>query len=1286
MHIAAYVKEAMEETKYGDDFIKNIDVRVQEMNTAQLKKMFEHLTAVASQSGFKVWGDANEELKSKVEKVLLVRLAEDEAEAKRVEAIQNKIARKKELEALKMAETRRVMAAMQKNAENEAWKKVKENVSNKRYEDRKSMPARVAVAENIQIRMLQYIFVGFVVSVVVLSIFITDPVILGPGISGIFLICIYWLYRAYWITDIQPILITDDDMKKEYDELVVEFLEKAHEVIRLKEIEFKKRVKREKIERKEAVKKRKERLAYEAQMKENDRIELEMLAKASLMGSKAESFKENLSNCAEEKTDDGNPGTNTEEIEHKAEELLLSVGDRKKEEEVHNEESGVDKINGNNTVNVIKGVSFNPEIEKQLVPEKPNAGETHDRLDSESESEESGDDEDSDDDGDYELERESVATAPTREALAKASRLAEGAVTPILSRTPSLLAMARSSVKNLFAAAPVKLVVASASGVESDKQSEVESDSRMDAMESGLPADNGELYGDPDAVQAFESDSVAGGIDVTVSRSAEADIVDQYEERSFISDKDSIRIYPGRVQCVDMKENFAKEAVIIATLQPFPMDYYLENNVRHPTSLFNSNFKISSNRTLVPEVFPKPTIMPDDNSIMLHPIRVWHVTELTLDSISRQMELDQLRAEREQALTATIERKGDMVNSQSEKSALHATADPAPLSKTEQVKFSKLLDPDYTKVLPNWTRSYMSTIGNFKVISKGGNEQNSNPPDLVKTVGNLFGKASASARIVPLAKGMSQKGLGASSKNSLRDGSAKGVSLTRGVSIKGASLTRSASTKGGIKFEDSDDEFVGARGKGFDEKDVHGVVSAGLVYDIVVPRFDGDNSLEYTIDGEDSPNMFIPNADGDLEKSANKPTVLNKDTYITVAVYYPIAKMTAFMSSSCTQVSNAAARKQREKLQKQASMSFAALTKDSSTTISGSGWIGRDGSSSSSSDSEGYSSRDLSPMVSRGVSRASSRARGVSSDGVGESSLMSTSTSPMTSGGRSSKITISDGESSLVAMRKLSMFNVGTSEGQMEELQRKVEKQMQKRAILDEKLALEKQMHLEKEEAEANARGKKKKKKKRKQESKPSHIVEKPRTKGVGVLENPLLPPLTLDHDDLYGNQGMKLLGYITITMEDMVTASVAASQNTTKKGSLKGSDRHTDISTILEEEVVVHLTKAENERRRLNNHKQKQISLSTESKVANAGENSDASVQYSIRRGSVVIQKQLKSVVGIPVCSAIRVNLTWKSDQVIETVIEKVVEMKEDTGLFAGFFGKSKQNDKNPTIASNIV
>jgi hypothetical protein len=188
------------------------------MNTAQLQKMFDALSATAKDSGFRPWGAANEALRDEIEKVLVVRIAEDRIEEKKIQAIKDREMRARENERMKRQEKVRVMRMIKENAISSASKYVKECENERKIAERVNMVHVVAKAETLALKVLAGTLFFLILGVVLVALLVTDPLFSGCGIGFVFLVAFGMCYKAYKITDIEPLVVTQEELDRQVEE------------------------------------------------------------------------------------------------------------------------------------------------------------------------------------------------------------------------------------------------------------------------------------------------------------------------------------------------------------------------------------------------------------------------------------------------------------------------------------------------------------------------------------------------------------------------------------------------------------------------------------------------------------------------------------------------------------------------------------------------------------------------------------------------------------------------------------------------------------------------------------------------------------------------------------------------------------------------------------------------------------------------------------------------------------------------------------------------------------
>ena len=291
----------------SDNYIRHyyfhVGVRVQEMNTAQLQKMYDALNATYKDSGFQPWGEANAALRDEIHKVLVVRIAQDTLEEKKLQAIKDREIRNRENERMKRLEKKRVLRMIKENAISSAAKYVKEKENDRKIAERVNMVHVVAAAEIVAMKMLAVTSFVLILGVVLVALLVSNPLFSGCGIGVLFLVAFYMCYRAYKVTDIEPLVVTQEDLdsqiEEKEEELIGEFqcvatvhslflscvvclliyhTATAMDVLRQQEIKFNKGQKLERQERKRAVRELKEKRRRDAELAAEKALEVAAMA------------------------------------------------------------------------------------------------------------------------------------------------------------------------------------------------------------------------------------------------------------------------------------------------------------------------------------------------------------------------------------------------------------------------------------------------------------------------------------------------------------------------------------------------------------------------------------------------------------------------------------------------------------------------------------------------------------------------------------------------------------------------------------------------------------------------------------------------------------------------------------------------------------------------------------------------------------------------------------------------------------------------------------------------
>lgn len=188
------------------------------MNTAQLQAMFDALNATAKDSGFKPWGDANKTLSAEIEKVLIVRIAEDKQEEKRLQTIKDRENRARENERMKRLEKKRVLRMIKENAMSSASKFVKEAENERKIAERVNMVHVVAEAETRAMKIVGATLAFLVVGIIGVALIVSNPLVSGSAIGGLFVLSFGMCFYAYKVTDIEPLVVTQEELDEQIEE------------------------------------------------------------------------------------------------------------------------------------------------------------------------------------------------------------------------------------------------------------------------------------------------------------------------------------------------------------------------------------------------------------------------------------------------------------------------------------------------------------------------------------------------------------------------------------------------------------------------------------------------------------------------------------------------------------------------------------------------------------------------------------------------------------------------------------------------------------------------------------------------------------------------------------------------------------------------------------------------------------------------------------------------------------------------------------------------------------
>ena len=258
--IAAYMRDALAEDKFGHEFNAGIDARVFEMNAAQLQGVYQHLNKSAKMAKSSLWRNANREIIGHVEGLMRERVAViDKAKAKQVEA-EKKEAWSERLKELRKEENEKMIEAVQNNARTQAEQEITTAETQRKRQERSEIAVKAAWLEDARDKYWHKLGIFWFASSLTVTIGLSINAVssLVQGLSGTIigiywglctLICGYLAYRKYRGAQVFPKLVTDDDLEEMISQREDEIREQLLDHMAEQKRKFKEAAAQEKIER-----------------------------------------------------------------------------------------------------------------------------------------------------------------------------------------------------------------------------------------------------------------------------------------------------------------------------------------------------------------------------------------------------------------------------------------------------------------------------------------------------------------------------------------------------------------------------------------------------------------------------------------------------------------------------------------------------------------------------------------------------------------------------------------------------------------------------------------------------------------------------------------------------------------------------------------------------------------------------------------------------------------------------------------------------------------------------
>ena len=190
--IAVFMRDALAEDKYGEEFNSKIDERVKEMNAAQLQGVYNHLTRTAKLSKSPLWRNANRQLIGHVEDLMKERVGVIEKAAKKREEENMKDDYREKLKLMRIEENAAALEAVNRNARTQAEDEITKAEMLRKRQERTEVVVKMAYlqeARDAYWNKLAGLWLGSCLGVTIaLSIGVVDM-----GENGGLVIGLYWL-------------------------------------------------------------------------------------------------------------------------------------------------------------------------------------------------------------------------------------------------------------------------------------------------------------------------------------------------------------------------------------------------------------------------------------------------------------------------------------------------------------------------------------------------------------------------------------------------------------------------------------------------------------------------------------------------------------------------------------------------------------------------------------------------------------------------------------------------------------------------------------------------------------------------------------------------------------------------------------------------------------------------------------------------------------------------------------------------------------------------------------
>ena len=246
--VISFLEDLLEEDKYGDNYSSNIIERLSTLNLKQLDQIHNHLITIQSKSKYAFYQVTNEILLECIEKVMKVKLKQQDILDQKVEIKMKKKRKKEHLKQIQLVEEARLYNMIENKANKDADDQIREEEFQRRQIERLYIVKTVTAGETKRIKVIIISTIIILILTILIGIYVTNTAIKGGIIAGCIFIYILFIIRSFLYTRIYPLTITENDLNLKITARKAILVADAYGILQEKETAFKEKQQREHIE------------------------------------------------------------------------------------------------------------------------------------------------------------------------------------------------------------------------------------------------------------------------------------------------------------------------------------------------------------------------------------------------------------------------------------------------------------------------------------------------------------------------------------------------------------------------------------------------------------------------------------------------------------------------------------------------------------------------------------------------------------------------------------------------------------------------------------------------------------------------------------------------------------------------------------------------------------------------------------------------------------------------------------------------------------------------------